>query len=58
MDMDIIRNEIQQGLSQVDSSFILTSFNVNEDKINRALTVEFTAQNANGEEIIGNKKYE
>lgn len=45
---DVIRNEIEEGLSQVDSSFFIINFLAEPDKSNRMLNVSFSAQNNNG----------
>lgn len=55
---EIIRNEILQGLQQVDSSFVLDSFNCDFDRKNRKLTVSFKARNSSGEEVTGEDVYE
>ena len=57
VDEEIIRNEIQQGLIQVDSSFVMTSFEMNMDAQTRTLKILFTAKNENGEEISGVTEY-
>lgn len=54
---DMIRAEIQQGLLQVDSSFVLTFFEL-VPLDNRRYKVLFTAQTSNGEEISGTTYYE
>lgn len=46
---DIIKNEILQGLLQVDSSFVLDEISC--EKENRQLTVNFTAHNDDGENV-------
>lgn len=50
---DIIRNEIEQGLSQVDGSFFIDSFSCDYDTNKRKLTVNFVAKNDNGDTIEG-----
>ena len=50
-DEDVIKNEIEQGLSQVDSSFILTSFSSEFDSNARKLNIAFQAKN-NENEIV------
>lgn len=57
LDENIIRNEIQQGLLQVDSSFIMTSFEMSFDMLKRNLKISFTAQNDSGDEISGVTNY-
>ena len=51
MDEDIIRNEILQGLLQVDSSFVITDFFSDIDKTTRKLSVSFVAQTDKGEMV-------
>lgn len=58
MNTDIYKREILEGLLQVDNSFMLTSFTVREDKETRKLTISYTAQNSDGEEISGSTVYE
>lgn len=52
----VIRNEIQQGLLQVDSSFVLTSFvmNLTED---RRFKIAFTATNSTGDKVSAENYY-
>ena len=45
-DDEIIKNEIEQGLSQVDSSFIITSFSTEFDSKLRKLDIVFQAENS------------
>lgn len=54
-DDEIIRNEIIQGLQQVDSSFVLETFNCDFDRKNRKLTISFKAKNSAGETVSGSK---
>ena len=54
---DLIRNEILQGLLQVDSSFFITYFSMSFDPLTRHTKVSFKAQNADGEEVEGVKIY-
>lgn len=56
-DEEIVRNEVQQGLLQVDSSFVLTSFTVELDKLARKLQISFTAVNAGNEVVSGAVEY-
>ena len=51
MDNDIIKNEILQGLLQVDSSFVITDFFTKYDSATRQLSVSFVARKSDGEEI-------
>lgn len=55
---EIIRNEILQGLQQVDSSFVLDSFKCDFDRNGRTLTVSFKAKNSAGEEITDEEVFE
>lgn len=48
---DEIKNEILDGLLQVDSSFLMTSFDMNIDKKTRHAEIQFTAETDSGEEI-------
>lgn len=48
---EVIRNEIIEGLSQIDSSLYLEEFSCDFDRINRKLTVKFKAKNESGEEL-------
>lgn len=45
MDEELIKNEILEGLLQVDSTFSITDFFATYDKETRALSVSFVAQN-------------
>ena len=56
-DDEIIKNEILQGLQQVDSSFILENFNCDFNKKNRKLNIYFKAKNFNDEEVTIEKNY-
>ncbi len=56
-DDDIIRNEIIQGLQQVDSSFVLETFNCDFDRKHRKLKIEFSAKNSDGETVSGSSEY-
>jgi hypothetical protein len=57
MNEDIIRQEILQGLLQVDSTFIITEFSIIPLPEKRTLKVLFTAQNEAGNEVKGVKEY-
>ena len=57
IDEDVIRNEILQGLTQVDSSFFLTSFEMQFDQNTRSLKISFTARNETGDEVRGVTNY-
>ena len=50
---DLIRDEIQSGLTQVDSSFMITDFTYNYNKEKRELKVNYTAKNSQGQTIKG-----
>lgn len=54
---DIIKNEILQGLLQIDESFVLDSFSCEIDKINRKLVISFTARNGDGETVAATVDY-
>lgn len=46
-----VKSEILDGLLQVDSSFIISDFNMELDTEKRELNVSFTATNAEGDTI-------
>lgn len=48
---EIIKNEIEEGLSQVDDSFFIESFTCSFDSKARKLSVSFVAKNENGDTI-------
>ncbi|MCD8089932.1 MAG: hypothetical protein LUD81_04815 [Clostridiales bacterium] len=50
-DDEIIRNEILDGLQQVDETFQLTSFECDFDRIKRKLVISFSAANSEGEAV-------
>lgn len=56
-DDEIIRNEIIQGLQQVDSSFVLETFNFDFDSKKRTLTISFKVKNSDGETVSGSSEY-
>lgn len=56
-DDEIIRNEIIQGLQQVDDSFVLETFNCDFDRKNRKLVIDFEAKNSDGETVSGSSEY-
>ena len=56
-DDEIIRNEILQGLQQVDSSFVLETFNCDFNSKHRILTISFTAKNSSGDLVSGSNEY-
>ena len=53
IDEEVIKNEVFQGLLQVDSSFFMTDFSVELDAETRKLKIYFSAVNDNGEELKG-----
>lgn len=53
---EAIKNEIFQGLLQVDSSFVLTRFHVETETPTRKTAASFTARNNNGETVEGVKE--
>lgn len=56
-DDEIIKNEILQGIQQVDNSFLLESFECNYDRRNRKLLITFKAKNSEGKTISGNTEF-
>lgn len=54
---EMIRNEIQQGLKQVDDSFIVTSYEKEVDTVTRKAVIHTKATNAIGEEIASTNIY-
>lgn len=52
---DVIRNEIINGLRQIDKSFILVDYK--SDFVNRMLHIKFKAKNNNNETIKGEYTY-
>ncbi len=48
-DEEIVRNEIAQGLKQVDEAFFVDQFSCTYDLFKRKLAVAFTARNDNGD---------
>lgn len=53
---DIVKNEIQQGLLQVDSSFVVDEISCEVNKRNLAVT--FTAHNSDGEKVEVNNSWQ
>lgn len=51
VDEEIVKSNILEGILQIDSSFMLTSFDMNIDKATRKLNVSFTATNAQNETV-------
>lgn len=54
---ELARNEIAQGLLQVDSSFFIDEFMYVFDSINRRTTIQFVAKNSEGATIEGVKTW-
>lgn len=50
---ELIRYEIERGLEQVDSTFAITEFVCDIDKVNRKVTTDFHAVTDMGEEVGG-----
>ena len=50
---ELVRYEIERGLAQVDSTFIITEFTFEVDKASRKATVKFKAQTRSGEDVGG-----
>lgn len=48
---EIVKNEILQGLLQVDSSFFIENFETSFESKTRKLNVYFTAKNSNNETV-------
>ena len=53
LDEEMMKNEVFQGLLQVDKSFALTKFSTKQDKENRKVIIHFTAVNGGGKEVEG-----
>ena len=51
VDEEIVKSNILEGILQIDSSFMLTAFDMNIDKATRKLNVSFTATNAQNETV-------
>ena len=49
MDENVIRNEIEQGIAQVDPNLSISGFSCVHDEEKRKLTVSFTAQSGDDE---------
>lgn len=54
---DVVKNEIENGLLQIDSSFFITNFSLEHDKARRNLKVLFQAQTDTGTAIQSNINY-
>lgn len=50
---ELVRYEIERGLAQVDSSFVITEFEYTEDRAERKSKVSFRAQTETGAEVGG-----
>ena len=50
---ELVRYEIERGLAQVDSTFVITEFTYDADMQKRRAKVTFKAQTQNGEEVGG-----
>lgn len=57
MDESVIRNEIEQGIAQVDSTLTISDFALDLDKENRILKVGFTAKKPTNETVEVNVAY-
>ena len=51
MDENVVKNEIEQGIAQVDSSLTINEFVCDFDKETRKLSIFFTAKNAEDETV-------
>lgn len=54
---DEIKNEIFNGLLQIDDTFLMESFNMSLDTSKRLLTVDFTAVNEDGQTVQGTNSW-
>lgn len=52
---DLIRDEVQKGLLQVDSSFVLEKYEYKTE--GRKLIISFAAKNDSGEEVTGEQPF-
>lgn len=50
---ELVRYEIERGLAQVDSSFVITEFAYEADMNRRQAKAKFKAQTSSGEEVGG-----
>lgn len=57
MDESAIRNEIEQGIAQVDSTLTISDFACIFDKENRSIKVGFTAKKPTDETVEVNVAY-
>lgn len=51
-DFDIIKNEIIEGLKQVDTDLVLQEYTYRFDKNKRILEINFVAKNSNNNETV------
>lgn len=58
VDEDIIKSEIEEGLSQIDSTFSITEFSYEFNNDKRKLYVSFSAVNDDGTIINGENTFE
>lgn len=58
VDEDMIKSEIEEGLSQIDSSFSITEFSYEFDSVKRKLKVSFSAVNDDGTIVNGQNIFE
>ncbi len=58
IDEDIIKDEIEQGLSQIDETFSITEFSYEINDKNRKLSISFSAVNDDGTVIEGENTYD
>lgn len=49
--IQLLKGEIQSGISQIDDTLSIKTFNCNYDKAKRTLSINFTASNADGESV-------
>lgn len=57
IDEDVIKSEIEQGISQVDDNINIDSFSCEFDRKTRQLNVHFTAKAQSGETITTDISY-
>lgn len=57
-DKEIIKAEIQNGLLQVDDTFVIDEFNVSLNSLTRELSVSFKAHTESGEVVEVNKSWD
>lgn len=54
---ELARYEVERGLAQVDSTFVITEFAYTLDRPARKATINFKAQNDSGENVGGEIKW-